>query len=400
MSKKICAKCNRQMEDTNFYTYKNGQKHKYCKACLTMHIDNFNPQTFLYILEDMDVPYIEEEWNVLRDKAYAKNPQKMNGQSVIGKYLSKMKLKQFNTYGWADSARLREERDKRLAVEKEQLQASNKLLKQQYERGEISEEQYRTLTTTDFQKAHQYIIKMPSEAAVGENNAFKESDFISEDELPDYSSEITLEEKQEMALKWGRTYKISEWIYLQKKYTEMMNSFDIRDADSKNTLILICKTMLKMDQAIDIGDVDGYQKLSRVYDALRKSMHVTAAQNKQEKKDFVDSVGQLVAYCQKNGGAIPRYQIKVPYDIADKIIADMKEYTKTLIYQDSSLGRQIQDYIKQARAADERRRDREKAKEMGLDAPELTDQDIINFKEFVKEEKKKDGEDLDSSIDS
>ena len=394
------------MEDTNFYTYKNGQKHKYCKACLTMHIDNFNPQTFLYILEDMDVPYIEEEWNVLRDKAYAKNPQKMNGQSVIGKYLSKMKLKQFNTYGWADSDRLREERDKRLAVAKEEMDAANQLLKQQYERGEISEEQYRTLTTTDYQKTHQYVIKTPPSnldpfaAAVGENNAFKESDFISEEELPNYNNEITLEQKQQMALKWGRTYKISQWIYLQKKYTQMMNSFDIRDADSKNTLILICKTMLKMDQAIDIGDVDGYQKLSRVYDALRKSMHVTAAQNKEEKKDFIDSVGQLVAYCQKNGGAIPRYKINIPLDIVDKIINDQKQYTRTLIYQDSSLARQIQDYIKQARAADERKRDREKAKEMGLEAPELTDQDIVNFKEFVKEEKKRDGEDLDSTIDN
>jgi hypothetical protein len=59
-----------------------------------------------------------------------------------------------------------------------------------------------------------------------------------------------------------------------------MNSFDIHDADSKNTLIFICKTLLKMDQAINIGDVDGYQKLSRVYDTLRKSMHITAAQNK------------------------------------------------------------------------------------------------------------------------
>jgi len=55
-----------------------------------------------------------------------------------------------------------------------------------------------------------------------------------------------------MALKWGRTYKIRDWIYLDKKYEEMMNSFDIHDADSKNTLIFICKTLLKMDQAINL----------------------------------------------------------------------------------------------------------------------------------------------------
>ena len=46
-----------------------------CKKCLTMHIDNFNPDTFLWILQDMDLPYIPEEWNVLRDRAFAKNPK-------------------------------------------------------------------------------------------------------------------------------------------------------------------------------------------------------------------------------------------------------------------------------------------------------------------------------------
>jgi hypothetical protein len=92
-------------------------------------------------------------------------------------------------------------------------------------------------------------------------------------------------------MKWGRTYKAAEWVELEKKYNEMMDSFNIQDADSKNSLIFICKTYLKMNQAIDAGDVEGYQKLSRVYDALRKSAKFTAAQKKDEKSDFIDSVG-------------------------------------------------------------------------------------------------------------
>lgn len=409
MAKKVCKKCGREMLDTNFYTYKNGEKFDYCKACLTMHIDNFNPDTFLYILQDLDIPYIPEEWNVLRDRAYAKNPLKMNGQSVIGKYISKMKLKQFKNYGWADTERLQEERKKQAAVQQEQMRAQEEFLKDKFEKGEISEEQYRTLTTSEFQKQHQYI--MPGgtntspfdhfQAAVGANNFFKEEDYISEDDLlPDYINEITLEEKQSMALKWGRTYKVQDWLYLQKKYNEMTNSFDINDADSKNTLIFLCKTLLKMDQAIDCGDVDGYQKLSRVYDSLRKSMHVTAAQNKEDKKDFVDSVGQLVAYCEKNGGAIPRHKITVPHDIIDKIVQDMKDYTKNLIYQDSSLARQVEDYIKQAKASASRKKDREEAKKIGLDVPEVSDQDIIKFKEFLKSEKEKDKSIYDATIDN
>ena len=385
MARKVCEKCKRQMEDTNFYTYRDGTKHKYCKACLTMHIDNFDPSTFLYILEDMDVPWLPWEWNTLRDKAYAKNPSKMNGLSVIGKYLSKMRLKQHKDQRWADSQKLQKKHELQIAAVSEENKAYAEQVKKQFENGEISQAQYRTLVSTEFQKQHEYVV--PFADPIGTDNMFNEKDFLSQDQLPDLSAQLTLEEKQKLAMKWGRTYKISEWIELQKKYTEMMNSFDIQDADSKNTLIFICKTYLKMNQAIDIGDVEGYQKLSRVYDQLRKSAKFTAAQNKQEKADFIDSVGQLVAYCEKNGGQIPRYQIDTPYDIVDKIITDLKEYNKTLIYEDTALARQIEDYIKQARAAAAKKRDRAQAKAKGLDAPELSDEDILSFKQFVNKQK-------------
>jgi hypothetical protein len=94
MAQKLCQKCGKMRdEDLKFYTYKNGEKTEMCKDCLTMHIDNFDENTFLWLLQKMDVPYVPEEWNSLRDKAFAKNPN-LNGMSVFGKYISKMKLKQ------------------------------------------------------------------------------------------------------------------------------------------------------------------------------------------------------------------------------------------------------------------------------------------------------------------
>jgi hypothetical protein len=102
----FCSKCKKLMKEDNFYSYKNGEKTELCKSCFTMHIDNFDPDTFLWALEKLDVPYVPAEWNVLRDRAYAKDPAKVNGMSVLGKYLSKMKLKQWKEYGWADSEKL------------------------------------------------------------------------------------------------------------------------------------------------------------------------------------------------------------------------------------------------------------------------------------------------------
>jgi polyhydroxyalkanoate synthesis regulator phasin len=80
-----------------------------------------------------------------------------------------------------------------------------------------------------------------------------------------------------------------------------MESYDIQTAGHIDTLKLICKTSLKANQLIDIGDLDGYQKMSKVYDALMKSGKFTAAQNKSESGEVVDSVGELIEMCEKQG---------------------------------------------------------------------------------------------------
>ena len=68
----------------------------------------------------MDVPYVPEEWNVLRDKAYAKDPFGMNGMAVFGKYLSKMKLNQWKDKTWADTEALQAEALAKEAISKEE----------------------------------------------------------------------------------------------------------------------------------------------------------------------------------------------------------------------------------------------------------------------------------------
>ena len=388
MAKKTCQKCGRTMEEVKFYSYRNGEKTEMCKQCLTMHVDNFDPDTFLWILQKLDAPWVPIFWNKIRDRQYAKHGNKLKGTSVIGKYLSQVKLKQYKDYTWARSEQLQEIVTKKEGFDKEALAAQQQQIKKQFENGEINQAQYRTLVSSEFQKENEYIMlpKAPeAEDPIGKDNAFNENDFLPEEELPDLAADLTLEDKKYLVMKWGRTYKMNQLIELQQKYVEMTNSFDIQDADSKNSLILICKTYLKMNQALDCGDVEGYGKYSRTYDMLRKSAKFTAAQNKENKSQIVDSVGQLVAFCQKNGGKIPRFQIKQP-DAIDKIIDDLKSYNRSLIYEDSALSRQIEDYLKQVRAAQAKKEDMAAAKEQGFDVPQITEEDTLAYKEFLRQE--------------
>lgn len=170
----------------------------------------------------------------------------------------------------------------------------------------------------------------------------------------------------------------------------MMASFDIQDADTINTLILICKTNLKMNQAIDIGDLDGFQKLSRVSESLRKSAKFTAAQNKEEKNDFVDCVGELVAMCEREG-FIPRFATDIPQDKVDLTLKDMNNYVYKLVTQDLGFGQQIEDALKKIQIQQELNEASDQEFETG-EPSELIDEHIEEFYNSIEEQKQNDEE--------
>ena len=164
----------------------------------------------------------------------------------------------------------------------------------------------------------------------------------------------------------------------------MMNSFDIQDADTMNTLILICKTDLKMNQALDCSDIEGYQKLSKVSNDLRKSAKFTAAQNKEKKDDYVDSIGQLVSMCEREG-FIPRYATDIPQDKVDATLKDMNEYVKKLVTQDLGFGQQIETALKKIQL--------QKEQEQSFDQDvELDDNDFVDYYKDIEEQKQQDEE--------
>ena len=399
MANCFCEKCTKTMDEGQFYTYKDGRKTELCKKCLTLHIDNFDEATYVWLLQKMDVPYVPEEWIVLREKALAKandDPRKLNGMSVFGKYLSKMKLKQWKQYSWADTQMLQAQNAEKRAATAQELSELDAMYQEQYEKGEITEAQYKTLVSTSARNANFYAnIPTTAQPFAPDTTFFDENQFIDDAELPDPTAALTQEDKIYLAMKWGKLYTLAEWIELEKGYEEMMQSFDIQDADSKNTLLLLCKTNLKANQAIDSGDIEGFQKLSKVSESLRKSAKFTALQNKEEKGDFVDCIGELIALCERDG-FIPRFCTDIPQDKVDLTLRDMNEYVRKLVTQDLGFGQQIEDSLKKIMIQNEMNKEAEERQaEEGDDfdpyAPsELSDEDIIEHYDNILEQKEKD----------
>ena len=382
-----CEKCNRTMNGTEFYSsnnlekYPNDGKFPVCKKCMTMHVDNWNPDTYLWILQEAAVPYVPDEWNKLMEK-YGRDPQSMTGMTILGRYLSKMKLKQFKDYRWKDTEFLQ--------------QMANNKLEQTMKRQGYDAQQIATAIEKSSIAIPEGELKEPVYAPPP--NAPTEDYFAQQSGEVEQELDLTDEDRTYLRLKWGKTYKPEEWVKLEQLYEEMMASYDIQGAGHKDTLKLICKTSLKANQLIDIGDIEGFQKMSKVYDSLMKSGKFTAAQNKAESGEFVDSIGELIELCEKEG-YIERYYIEQPHDKVDLTIQDMQRYTRTLIEDETNISTMVEKALRENAKEDE-----EKAKNVESDIVDdadlsieelektIKDSDYADFEEFKEQESAQDNE--------
>lgn len=304
---------------------------------MTMHVDNFDSKTYLWILKEADVPYDPEEWQKLL-QSYGKDKSKLTGMTIIGRYLSKMRLSQYKDYRWKDNAFIQElHKQKRTEAMRQGGMDDSEIAKA----NEIAMQE--ELPSDDQESQIQNIIQETDMPAVDQSSAGFDNTSAIQDVIDDL--DLTDEDRTYLRLKWGKTYSPSEWVQLEQLYNEMTQSYDIQTAGHIDTLKLICKTSLKANQLVDAGDVEGFQKMSRVYDTLMKSGKFTAAQNKAEQGEYVDSIGELVAICETEG-FIPRFYVGSPNDKVDQTIEDMKRYTKTLITEETNLGNLIEEAIK------------------------------------------------------
>ena len=375
----FCEKCKKTMKGTEFYSSNNLEKYPNegtfpkCKHCMTMHVDNWNPDTYLWILEEADVPYIPEEWNKLIS-TFAKPGTKVTGTTILGRYLSKMKLKQFKDYRWKDTDFLREQANAKIEQTMKQQGYDAAAIASVIQQGTIGVPPPPPPETEDEFDGNQGSWDGSASDYFETRNYEEEAESLG----------LTEEDITYLKLKWGKTYKPEEWVQLEQLFEDMMGSYDIQSAGHIDTLKFVCKTSLKANQLLDIGDVDGAQKMIKMYDGLMKSGKFTAAQNKAEQGEYVDSISELVAICEKDG-FIPRYYTDGPQDKVDRVIQDMQDYTYTLVTEEMHLGSLIEKAVKQIQD--------EKLKDLEEEIDDETEEEALERELFTKDENYTEDED-------
>jgi hypothetical protein len=135
---------------------------------------------------------------------------------------------------------------------------------------------------------------------------------------------------------------------METTYNKYASEYDL-NVDREEVLKKMCKTSLKMDEALDVGDITGYKNLSMVFDQLRKSGKFTEAQNKEDRQQVLSSIGELVQLCEQEGGIIKALTEfdpdQYPQDKIDFTLRDLKSYTYSLVSNELGLGDLIESYI-------------------------------------------------------
>lgn len=134
--------------------------------------------------------------------------------------------------------------------------------------------------------------------------------------------------------------------------------------------------------------------MSKVYDSLMKSGKFTAAQNKAEDGEEINSIGELVSICEKQG-FIPKYYTDGPQDKVDRVVEDLRKYTKDLVSNETNLDTMFESAQRQIEEEQERITNAAEAGENNIeeedklfdyDAYELTDKDYEDMSDFIEAE--------------
>ena len=118
----------------------------------------------------------------------------------------------------------------------------------------------------------------------------------------------------------------------------------------------------------------------------------------QQNDDFVDSIGELVAMCEKEGGFIPRFATNIPQDKVDATLEDMNKYVYKLVTQDLGFGRQIEDALKKIQIQKEMEED-EDALTSIEDSVELEDEEYESFFQDIENQKEQDEQEMKGEND-
>lgn len=318
--KYFCTTCHKTLDEKQFFKTSRLDKHPAgvlpeCKTCITMGVVDTDPSTFLPILKEIDAVYHPKAWRELLVKKTPRSP------SILGKYVSMMKLNQYKKYGWNDSEAVMNEYAENLLTATRQTMDNEAAAEV-----EVS----RMINFTDIQPtAMETMTQSPPMSALYGLTPATSKYGLTQDEIDTLKRD------------WGEDYTEDQYLQLEQFLSDMREAYVIQDPIAISNAKMIAKMTIKLNRFLDIDDVESASKLSRQLDLFIKSANLAPVQQK-DRQQTTFAISQLSFLVEREGGFIPEFYIDQPNDKIDQILRDMQEYTEYLVRGESNIAEMVE----------------------------------------------------------
>lgn len=355
----FCPTCHKTLDVKSFFKSLDTVRHPSgymceCRTCMTLMVDDSDPRTFLPILKEIDVPYRPSVWA----KMMSTSAPSANTGTILGKYVSKMRLAQSKRYRWKDTEALVKQEAEQMVQgltlqgkgQAEAEATAKEVMGYDINTGAIYINEQKLAQD---KSARQVVEDVNVDSSPSAMAIYKTKDLTPETSL--YG--LTEEEIIKLKSTWGNDYNEEEFLQLEQLYNDMTEAYIIQDPIAVSNARIICKMTLKMNHFLDLDDIESVAKLSRQLDLFIKSANLAPVQQK-DRQQTTFAISQLAYLCEQEGGFIPEFYIEEPNDKLDMILKDMKDYTNHLVQGESNIGEMVQNALAILE------KDKEKAKEL------------------------------------
>lgn len=328
LEKKVCARCKKTYSLDKYYKTRTLEEYSdgylpVCKSCLENTYKATDPASFMHILKAIDVPWVPSEYRTIYNKNV--KPNAPNSLSILGKYIMKMKLIQYNKYGFMDSAEAQEKYEQPEYYDSiENYNYNIPLDKPNNFSSSKSNFSLDAVTQDDLSEGDRMAIN-PEEI---------------DSQLKTIENSLTQEEINYLVLKWGMAYNRTQLLTLEKMYLEMCEDYDIRTTSQKDYLKKYCVASMRYDDCLAAQDYEAARKASGMFTNINKEAGFQPIQNQGSNEEYMNAVSYLVKLAESEGPIgkdLWKDYIDYPEDMVDLSIKDIKHWQKELVANDDTI---------------------------------------------------------------
>lgn len=345
MKRCTCKICGKTKNITDFYAISEPNP-KYpdnvldiCKTCLLQRFDPDDPNTFIPIFREIDIAWIPAIYRQTYEKNLTTNGSRT---TVLGRYISRMKLGQYANFHFADS-----EKAQAYYSSTDPYDDPMKYPGAKTPLGEVT-------LFSDPSAAQRLHLPTYSDGPFIAPGADIENSSIAAPEGAAMAGNIVLtkEELTYLLTKWGKDFDAEQLVRLERQYLKMLQDFDIRTETQKDYLRKMCVVSLRYDEALSQNLSDDARRWSAMYSDLTKQSGFQPIQKNEVKPDYMDSIGALVRMAESKE-FIPKWDTSEPKDKLDVILKDYQLFLKRTLLNDPTILDKIDEAVTDLKKQDQ-----------------------------------------------